>query len=224
MHSTYNKPRLTHLPNSLRRQLNEHTYGKYIFLSASSNQSIPNASWTRVNWTALTDNKSPVTVGNGVGTNDVLTFPVDLEDHESDASGLWNISAQVAWDNTAAHLSGTHNRGIRLCQRVPSGAFPTLVFVASTNTVQYDATAAAMTNTITNADGNTYVGQTSPDRHYQHAYLQAGVDPDGGDSELWIEVYQDSGQALDIVQDGIDAPLLMLDWHCNWNPEYPVVR
>jgi hypothetical protein len=97
-------------------------------------------------------------------------------------AGYWSVYSLIAWSN--AGNPETHRRMIRIVQ---SGLSTTVEYPSVTNETVY------------------VKGLKNPQIPQKlQVYYQAGIQPTG---TIFVEVFQDSGQPMEIVSEGLEAPI-----------------
>lgn len=152
--------------------------------NSASTQSIPDSDWTVVELDSFI---GPNTSDIYIEDNKVY-FPIGDGDN---AGGLWNCVSCVAWDNTAGGLA-RHVRKFRLVTAADNFAYP--FTIASTEMV-YDPAAGVS-------------GEAA--RSSQVVYTQPGMPMESAGAYNYLEVWQNSGGAINLVKYGLSAPTMQL--------------
>lgn len=160
----------------------------YIFAMSTSSQTIPASTWTPVLLPLQPSNTTGVTFpGSGQ-----MVFPIGGSD---DCSGIHMASFNVCWDNTLASLQ-MHLRKLRF-RRVINGSTTEIL---SESDILFDPALGVS-------------GEMA--RSFHQVYAQIENDSANSSCSLYADVWHNakvggSPVSIDIINVGIEAPLLML--------------
>lgn len=160
---------------------------QYIYLTYSgATQAIPTEEWTTVLFDTVTIKKGPSYLENNAGNFAADDTPT--------ASGLWNGVWTVCWDNTQVGLP----RHVRKIRNVQDGNDNPLAvgFPLGTQDMVFDPAAGV-------------TGEAA--KSFQQCYMQPGLSNAAlAISYMTLEVWQNSGYTINLIKDGIQAPVMQL--------------
>lgn len=157
---------------------------QWLYLTNSANQAIPSGVWTKVEFDTVVIKKGQAYLNDNAANFDADDVPTE--------SGLWNAVWTVCWDNTQVGLP-RHVRKMKDIQDGNNNPIP-VGFPLGTSTTVFDP-AAGIT------------GEAA--KSFQQCYMQPGLSALAGSiSYMTVEVWQNSGYTINLLTDGIQAPVM----------------